>query len=169
MRRAGASDTVLLVKKAQAGTRPPDPLNDAAPPQAERRAAIRTLVHCPVRVRWAGERGRTSGVEAIVVQVSATGLYMYAMTRVCAGARLFTIVPLPSGARVALRGYVTRVELRGHEHFGIAVRFTRTRLLPAESPGATPRSSDVRRKVRTDIDCPVAVAFVRALAGRVGS
>jgi hypothetical protein len=61
---------------------------------------------------------------------------MYVTIHVSAGARLFTVVPLPSGAKVAVRGYVTRVELRGDASFGIAVRFTRTRLLPAAAPGA---------------------------------
>jgi hypothetical protein len=60
---------------------------------------------------------------------------MYVTIHVSAGARLFTVVPLPSGARVAVRGYITRVELRG-DSFGIAVRFTRTRLLPAAAQGA---------------------------------
>jgi hypothetical protein len=93
-------------------------------------------VHCHVRVRLTLNGGRPFGMVALVVRISATGLYMYVTGRVCAGARLFTVVPLPSGARVAVRGYVTRVELRAPGHSGVAVRFTRTRLLPAAAPGA---------------------------------
>jgi hypothetical protein len=102
----------------------------------DRCPAIRTSVVCRVRVRGARHSGLAVGTDGVVVRISATGLYMYVTIQVSAGARLFTVVPLPSGARVAVRGYVTRVELRGDAHLGIAVRFTRTRLLPAAAQGA---------------------------------
>ena len=96
----------------------------------ERCPAIRTSILSRVRERGARHSGRAVGMDAVVVRFSATGLFMKVTIHVSAGAHLFTVVPLPSGARVAVRGYVTRVELRGSTNFGIAVRFTRTRLLP---------------------------------------
>lgn len=109
----------------------------AAPASAERRAAIRTSVDCPVRVRAAQPGDRRSGVDAIVVGLSATGLDMFVTARLYEGEHLFAVVPLPSGARVAVRGYVARVEMRGASYFEVAMQFTRTRLLPAAADGTT--------------------------------
>lgn len=70
-----------------------------------------------------------------MVRLSATSLEMFVTARLHEGERLFAVVPLPSGARVAVRGYVARVEMRGASYFGVAVQFTRTRLLPAAVDG----------------------------------
>jgi hypothetical protein len=86
---------------------------------------------CRVRVRETRDVSRPVLVEGRVVRMCATGLYMHVTVPLCAGARVFMVVPLPSGAKVAARGYVTRLELHDAAQFGVAVRFTRTRLLPA--------------------------------------
>lgn len=99
--------------------------------RSDRRATIRISAACRFRVREAGHPARPLIVEGRVVRICATGLYMYVTSPICAGARLFMVVPLPSGAKAAVKGFVTRLELHDSTHFGVAVRFTRTRLLPA--------------------------------------
>jgi hypothetical protein len=95
------------------------------------RAAIRMSIDCHVRVRDRANSGHPLRVDATVVRFWSTGLYMYVRTPLSVGDRVFMVVPLPAGARVALRGHVIRVELQHNARFGLTVRFTRTRLMSA--------------------------------------
>lgn len=135
MRCRASSATVGLVLKVP--FTPPRSSGNATVPlaRAERRSAIRASMDSPVRLRGRRRPRHVHGLEAIVVSISASGLYMFVTVRMCPGERLFTVVPLRSGASAAVRGYITRVELCGAQHFGVAMRFTRTRLLPAVSHG----------------------------------
>lgn len=68
-------------------------------------------------------------LDASLEQISALGAHLELGVPLQAGTRVFTVVKLPAGARVAARGVVVRVELRPDGLFGLAIQFTRARLL----------------------------------------
>ena len=83
----------------------------------------------PVRMRGVDESGCEFNMNSLVDNISSGGLYMQLGRPVAAGSRLFTVVQLLSDSAIAARGIVSRVERRPHGLSGVAVRFTRTRLL----------------------------------------
>ena len=99
------------------------------------RKSARVYGSFPVRMRGFDESGLTFKANSLVDNISSGGLYMQLARPVAEGSRLFAVVELVSGATIAARGVVARVEPRPHGLSGVAVRFTRTRLLPPQGAG----------------------------------
>jgi hypothetical protein len=102
----------------------------------EKRRSPRVQGSFPVRLRGFDESGLKFGASSLVDNISSGGLYLQLSRPVAAGSRLFAVVGIASGARIAAKGDVTRVERRPHGLCGVAVRFTQTRLLAAPGPPA---------------------------------
>ena len=109
----------------------------------ERRAAQRIAGRFPVQLR----RRHPSGVldcASIADNVSRSGVYTRLLGRVDVGQSVFGVVSLPTGSALAARGRVVRLEqLAGG--WGIAVRFTRARLLSNDPIGFLGRRLMARR------------------------
>jgi hypothetical protein len=86
----------------------------------------------PVRIHGFDECGREFRANSLVDNLSAGGLYLQLGRRVAEGSRFFGVVRFVTGATIAACGVVARVEPLGYGLTGVAVRFTRTRLLPAQ-------------------------------------
>ena len=109
----------------------------ASIPLMDMRKSARVYGSSPVVRRGFDESGCMFKANSLVDNISSGGLYMQLGRPVAEGSRLFAVVQLVSGATIAARGFVARVEPRPHGLSGVAVRFTRTRLLPPQD-GATP-------------------------------
>jgi hypothetical protein len=68
-------------------------------------------------------------------------MYMQISRRVADRSRLFAVVRLESGASIAARGEVVRIEQRPRGLFGVAVRFKHAKLIPARETGTPPASA----------------------------
>ena len=90
----------------------------------------------PVWLRGLDESGLKFRANSLVDNISSGGLYLQLSRPVSVGARLFVVVGMVSGARIAAKGEVARIERRPHDLCGVAVRFTQTRLLAAPGPPA---------------------------------
>ncbi len=101
------------------------------------RRSTRVCGSFPVRMRGFDESGCAFEANSLVDNISSGGLYMQFARAVAEGSRLFAVVQMVSGASIAARGVVARIEPRPHGLSGVAVRFTRTRLLPSQR-AATP-------------------------------
>lgn len=86
----------------------------------------------PVRVRGVLRSGRLFEIDSTAHNLSTVGLYMGVPRSLEPGTRLFTVTRLPGGASLAARGIVVRVERGTHGLLGVGVRFSCSRLLPAE-------------------------------------
>ena len=96
----------------------------------EQRAQHRIHGVFPVRVRGVTSGGQPFETHTLADNISSGGLYLQLPRLLPHGARLFTLTRLPGGARLAARGRVLRAESKEHELSGLAVRFSRSRLLP---------------------------------------
>jgi hypothetical protein len=94
------------------------------------RKSARVYGSFPIRMRGFDGSGCMFKANSLVDNISAGGLYVQVGRPPGEGSRLFAVVQLVSGATIAARGFVARVESRAHGLSGVAVRFTRTRLLP---------------------------------------
>jgi hypothetical protein len=103
-------------------------------PPKDMRKSARVYGSFPVRMRGFDGSACTFKANSLVDNISSGGLYMQLGRPVAVGSRLFAVVQLVSGATIAARGFVARVEPRPHALSGVAVRFTRTRLLPPLGP-----------------------------------
>jgi len=97
------------------------------------RKSARVYGSFPVRMRGFDVYGRAFRANSLVDNISSSGLYTQLPRSVAEGSKLFATVRLLGGTTIAARGRVTRVEKRPHGLTGVAVRFTRTRLLPPEA------------------------------------
>lgn len=102
----------------------------------ERRGIPRIDMPFPAIVRGVDWLGEHFTVEAVLDNLSTTGLYMRLARPVAPGTRLFVVVyfatakPYHHAAPgVAVQGVVTRAEPRLSRRWGVAMRFTRHRLL----------------------------------------
>ena len=94
------------------------------------RKSIRVHGCFPAWIRGFDKSGRAFHESFLVDNISSGGLFVQLNRPVAEGSRLFAAVQLASGATIAARGLVSRVEQRPHNLTGVAVRFTRARLLP---------------------------------------
>jgi hypothetical protein len=101
------------------------------------RKSARVYGSFPIRMRGFDGSGCMFKANSLVDNISAGGLYMQVGRPLGEGSRLFAVVELVSGATIAARGLVSRVEPRPHGLSGVAVRFTRTRLLPPPGPATS--------------------------------
>ena len=86
---------------------------------------------CPVYVHGITESGKRIKTHAITDNISQGGLFLQTSQVLKLGSVVFTITGLLSGARLAARGKVVRVENKDHGLSGLAVCFSRPRLIPA--------------------------------------
>jgi hypothetical protein len=100
------------------------------------RKSTRVYGSFPVRLRWVNPSGRRLHAGTVVDNIGAGGLYMRLRRRMAEGLELFAVVWLVSGAAIAAKGRVIRVEKRPRGLVGVAVRFTRTRLVPPPEDGS---------------------------------
>lgn len=84
----------------------------------------------PVRMRGVDESGFVFKATSLIDNISSGGLYMQIGRRVAEGSRLFVLAQFVTGAIIAARGFIVRVEPLPHSLTGVAMRFTRTKLLP---------------------------------------
>ena len=103
----------------------------------ERRRTGRIQTPVPVRIRKVGA-GHGADVTSVIDNLSAGGFYLRLRQRVEPGERLSAFIRFatdrgetagPSVARIAVRGYVLRVEDLGAGAYGVAVRINRYKFL----------------------------------------
>jgi PilZ domain len=101
---------------------------------SERRAAHRIDGRFPVQLR---RRHGSSVLDctSFAGNVSRSGLYTQLLTRVDVGRGVFSVVSLPTGSALVARGHVVRLEQLAGGGWGVAVRFTRARLLANDTIG----------------------------------
>jgi hypothetical protein len=104
----------------------------------ERRGAVRIAMPFPAIVRGMDQTGDRFTLDAVLDNLSSTGLYLRLAQPVERGATLFVVVRLAiapahqvPAACVAVRGVVLRAEPQPDGTGGIAVMFTRHRFLYA--------------------------------------
>ena len=111
----------------------------------EKRKTARVCCSLPVRIRGYSKAGHAIQADTLVDNISAGGLYFQLGRPVAERSRLFAIVRLASGGAIAARGFATRIEQRPHGLFGVAMQFTRARLLRSsddQSPSSPVDSMD---------------------------
>ena len=84
----------------------------------------------PVRLRGVDTAGHVFQTHTLADDLSQGGLYLQLPYAIAPGTRLFILTQLASGATVATRGRVLRTDAKPHGLSGIAVHFSRARLLP---------------------------------------
>jgi hypothetical protein len=104
----------------------------------ERRGAVRIAMPFPAIVRGIDQTGDRFTLDAVLDNLSSTGLYLRLAQPVERGATLFVLVRLAiapahqvRAACVAVQGVVLRAEPQPDDTCGIAVVFTRHRFLYA--------------------------------------
>lgn len=100
----------------------------------DRRTSPRTNTSFPVTVRGIDATGEILNVETVLDNLSGGGLYVRIPRRVAHGAHLAVGIRLSEAgvagraARVAARGVVLRAEPTRDGRFGLAIRFTKSRV-----------------------------------------
>ena len=87
----------------------------------------------PVLVRGRYPGGRVFETHTLADNISDGGLYLQLPGNLLPCERLFSLTRLPGGAFLAALGRIVRQEAQGHGLSGLAVRFSRCRLIPAQS------------------------------------
>jgi len=102
----------------------------------ERRFSARVDPPYPVRLRGQNSEGRTFKEEMLLDNLSVGGLYLHLKQRLLAGTEVSVSVRLSvsptkdvPALRLAARGRVLRVEAENDGAYGVAVEFTKRRLL----------------------------------------
>jgi hypothetical protein len=99
----------------------------------ERRVLKREYGLFPVRVRGQDGNGEVFDIYTLVENISVGGLYLQLPNNRVPCDRLFSVISLPGGALLATRGRIVRQEARKHGLSGLAVCFSRNRLIPAQT------------------------------------
>mgnify|MGYP002152060676 CR=1 len=86
---------------------------------------------CPVYIHGISNHGKRIKTHTVTDNISSGGLYLHTPQPLKLGSIVFTFTQLLSGARLAARGKVVRVETKGHSLPGLAVHFNRPRLFAA--------------------------------------
>ena len=106
----------------------------------ERRGKLRLDCSYPAQVRFHGLDGAKMEKNAIVSNLSATGMYLCCGQRLESGEGLFVVarvVEEPSDLyrpfSIAFQGVVVRCESKANGEFGVAVRINQNRFLYADA------------------------------------
>jgi len=75
--------------------------------------------------------GRTFKTHTLVDNISDGGFYLQLPLCLLPCERIFGLTRLPGGASLAAQGRVLRTEAKAHGLSGVAVHFSRARLLPS--------------------------------------
>jgi hypothetical protein len=97
----------------------------------ENRRAYRVNGAFLMRVRGVDAAGQVFDTTSFADNICADGLYFQLPRSQARGARLFAVVRLTGDLIIAARGHVLRKESKDYGLSGIAVRFTRARVLLA--------------------------------------
>jgi hypothetical protein len=97
----------------------------------ENRRAPRLSGAFLMRVRGVDVEGQAFDTTSLADNICADGLYFQLPRTQAKGAQLFAVVRLTGGLTIAARGHVLRKESRDYGLSGIAVRFTKARVLSA--------------------------------------
>lgn len=84
----------------------------------------------PVLVRGQYPGGQFFETHTLADNISDGGLYLQLPGNLLPCERLFSLTRLPGGASLAALGRIVRQEKQGHGLSGLAVRFSRSRLIP---------------------------------------
>jgi hypothetical protein len=82
-----------------------------------------------MRLRGVDSAGQPFDATSLADNICADGLYVQLPQSKARGGRLFAIVQVTGGLSIAARGHVLRRETKDYGLSGVAVRFTRARLL----------------------------------------
>lgn len=99
----------------------------------DRRNETRLEGFFPVRVRGVKEDGQLFEINTLADNISQGGLYLQIPHALHAGMSLFTLTRLPGGASLAAQGRIVREETKSQGLTGIAVCFSRRRLIPTQT------------------------------------
>ena len=94
----------------------------------EKRKQPRLYGLFPVLLRIPDKRGEQPEPHTLAYNVSQGGLYLQLPYALDAGTTLYTLIRLPSGAKLAAYGQVLRAEQKSQALFGMAISFRRSRL-----------------------------------------
>ena len=86
-----------------------------------------------VLVRGHDPNGQIFETHTLVENISEGGLYLQLPSNLLTCERLFSLTRLPGGASLAALGRIVRQETQSHGLSGLALRFSRSRLIPAAS------------------------------------
>jgi len=121
--------------KGQIAQTPPAESQTPGMSVVDRRKNVRVFGAFAVRMRGIDESGTRFQATALVDNISSSGLYMQMSRLLSERSKLFLLVQLLSGPAVAALGEVARTETRPYGLYGVAVRFSHTRLLPSRVTG----------------------------------
>lgn len=96
----------------------------------ERRIEKRLSVACFVFVRGITQNGKCIKIHTLTDNLSQGGLYLQSPYPLKLGSHVFTFARLLSGAGLVARGCVVGINEKEHGLYGIAVCFSRPRLIP---------------------------------------
>jgi hypothetical protein len=95
----------------------------------EKRQQFRIYGLFPVFLNIDEKCGEKHKVHALADNVSSGGLYLHLPYALDTGTKLFALIGLPSGAKLAGLGQVLRVEQKDQTLFGMAISIDRNRLI----------------------------------------
>jgi hypothetical protein len=96
----------------------------------ERRLETRLYGFYPLRVRVKNSEGQSFTSHTVADNLCSSGLYFQSPQALSAGQKIFTLIQLPEGTRIAARGRVLRNEPQPHDLAGTAIHFSHTRIIP---------------------------------------
>jgi hypothetical protein len=99
------------------------------PSRLERRLKPRVEAYFPVRIRGLDAAGNPFDQEAVLANLSASGLYVRLNRLLRVNTPLFAVFSL-ANLKVATRCTVSRIEEQPNGFWGLGVRFKSYRLLP---------------------------------------
>ncbi|GAW87904.1 conserved hypothetical protein [Bathymodiolus platifrons methanotrophic gill symbiont] len=106
-------------------------MSQAISTKSEQRLDARIGITCPVFVHGITESGERIKIHTVTDNLSQSGLFLQMPLVLKPGSVIFVFAQLLSGARLAARGKVVRVEKKEHGLSGSAVCFSQARLIPA--------------------------------------
>ncbi len=95
-----------------------------------RRREVRRSCALPIFVRSLTEHAHAIKTYTLTDNISSGGFYFQVPYLLKVGAWLFSLIQLPNGVRLAVRGLIVRSELLEHGLFGVGVCFHQVRMLP---------------------------------------
>lgn len=97
----------------------------------EHRIDKRTPMTCPVFIHGVSKTGERVKAHTIMDNISQGGLFLQSAQTLKLGSYVFTFTRLLSGAGLAARGKVVRIEKNNNGLSGLAICFSQSRLIPA--------------------------------------
>ena len=94
----------------------------------ERRLETRLYGLYPLRIRVKNAEGQAITSHTVADNICSGGLYFQFPQSLPADERLFVLIQLPDGIRIAARGRILRHESQPYGLTGMAIRFSQTRV-----------------------------------------